>query len=376
MDTVTFDEQTGMWHVHGHPEALRALTDTKTFSSNTMRLIPGFEQEADDGNIIQLDGAEHRKLRQLVSQAFTPKTVAGLEPRIRELTTELLDAADERGTLELVDDLAYPLPVTVIAELLGVPAEDRALFREWADISVGGSTDFTVRDDDGAQEAEVRDQLARLAPMFSYLHAHAAERRRTPREDLLTRLVEAEVDGEHLTDAQVVSFANVLLAAGHITTTLLLGNTVLTLDEHPAEAEEVRADPSLLPSAIEESLRLRTPFNVLARATTTATNLGGTDIPADQLLMIWIRDANRDPRVFTEPDRFDPGRTENPHLSFGRGAHFCLGAPLARLEGRVVLEVLLARYPALRTDRERPPTFLDGSTMTGVRTLPVLTSEN
>jgi len=153
MDTVTFDEQTGMWHVHGHPEALRALTDTKTFSSNTMRLIPGFEEEVADGNIIQLDGAEHRKLRQLVSQAFTPKTVAGLEPRIRELTTELLDAADERGTLELVDDLAYPLPVTVIAELLGVPAEDRALFREWADISVGGSTDFTVRDDDGAQEA-------------------------------------------------------------------------------------------------------------------------------------------------------------------------------------------------------------------------------
>jgi cytochrome P450 len=381
MAAVEFEERSGTWHVHGHPEALAVLTDPGTFSSDTLRLFSDLIDPAvNDGNIVQTDGAAHRTLRGLVSQAFTPRTVADLEPRIRALTGELLDAADERGGLELVADLAYPLPVTVIAELLGVPASDRDLFREWADIVFEDSVDLAVDADldDGAKaeiRGEVQSQLDRLRPMYDYMAGHAAERRRRPRQDLLTRLVEAEVDGERLTDRQIGSFANILLAAGHATTTLLLGNAVLCLDENPAQAAAVRADRSLVPAVIEEAVRLRTPFNVLARATTAETVLGGETLPADRMVLVWLNSTNRDPRVFADPDRFDPGRDPNPHLSFGRGVHFCLGAPLARLEARIVLGMLLDRYPALRTIPDEPPTPLAVTTMTGVSTLPLSTRE-
>lgn len=372
MNSVTYEEQTGIWHVRGHREVTQVLTEQKTFSSATMRLFVG-EDAVDEGNLLQMDGAEHRRMRRLVSSAFTPKTVADLEPRIRELTTELLDAADERGGLELVADLAYPLPVTVIAELLGVPASDRDLFREWADIAVDDSFEVSMKTDDADKRADLKTQTERMAPMYDYIREHAAERRRAPKADLLTRLVEAELDGVRLTDREIGSFAGVLLAAGHITTTLLLGNTVIALDENPAQAARVRADRTLLPGAIEESLRLRTPFNLMARATTTPVRLGDQEIPADSMVLAWVSDANRDERVFTDPGRFDPDRDPNPHLSFGRGAHFCIGAPLARLEGRVVLDLLLDRYPTLRTDPDRRPEFTANTTMTGVRALPLLT---
>jgi hypothetical protein len=376
---VEFDERTGIWQVHGHPEALAVLSDPRTYSSDTLRLFPeAFDASLNEGNIVQADGARHRKLRGLVSQAFTPRTVAELAPRIHALTTGLLDAADERGGLELVADLAYPLPVTVIADLLGVPASDQGLFREWADVMFDESVEVTMTLDDeqkAAAMAEVETQLDRMTPMYEYMGEHAAERRRNPREDLLTRLVVAEVDGERLTDREIASFAGILLAAGHVTTTLLLGNTVLALDENPGQAAAVRADRTTVPAAIEEAVRLRTPFNVVARATTTETTLGGRTIPADQMLMVWLSSANRDRRVFADPDAFDLARDPNPHLSFGRGVHFCLGAPLARLEARVVLGELLDRYPVLRTIPERPPTFLTANTMTGVRELPLATHD-
>ncbi|MFO7250293.1 MAG: cytochrome P450 [Actinomycetes bacterium] len=368
---VAHDPAAGTWNVYGHAEAAEVLGDPETFSSHTLRLMPSPEEEefSAAGFLTQLDPPEHGRLRRLVSSAFTRKVVAALEPRIAALTGELLDAARERGRLELVADLAYPLPVTVIAELLGVPAADRGLFRRWADALLWQDTEISLHKSAERRRAELRDTLGPWRELTAYLAAHAAERRRRPRDDLLTRLVEAEVDGERLPDPQVVGFAALLLLAGHVTTTMLLGNTVLCLAAFPDRQAKVRADRSLVPGAIEESLRLLTPFAVLGRATTRPAVVGGTPIPADALVLVWLAAANRDPRRFPDPDTFDPSRTPNPHLAFGHGVHFCLGAPLARLEGRIALNILLDRVDPLRTDPADPVAFLPVRTMTGVRRL-------
>jgi cytochrome P450 len=374
---VEFDAESGLWNVYGFPEAQELIGDPATFSSDTMRLIPksllpaseGFSTE---GFITQIDPPEHGKLRKLVSSAFTRKIVADLEPRIADLTHELLDAAKERGRLELVTDLAYPLPVIVIAELLGVPSSDRAMFKRWADALFQRDSKISLTEPAEDQSAEMRAVMEPWGEMAGYLADHAAERRARPRADLLTQLVEAEVDGERLPDDQVVNFAIILLLAGHITTTMLLGNTVLCLDAFPEEQDRVRADRASIPAVIEESLRLFTPFAAISRSTTREVALGGVTIPADQLLMVWVAAANRDPRHFPEPDAFDPAREANPHLAFGRGIHFCLGAPLARLEGRVALNILLDRFSRLSSDPDDPVAFIPTPTMTGVRRLPLI----
>jgi cytochrome P450 len=370
---VSFDETLGMWNVHGYPEAVELLSDPKTYSSNTARLLPAMK-DLTDGALTQLDPPEHNKLRKLVSHAFTPKVVAGLENRIADLTNELLDDVAGQGRMELVADLAYPLPVVVIAELLGVPSSDRHLFKKWVDALFENTQQFSMNDSAEEQEARLTDSRQRIEPLIDYLREHTAQRRRVPREDLLTKLVEAEVDGQRLSDVEVVNFANILLIAGHITTTMLLGNTVLCLDAHPDQLARVRADRSLVPHAIEESLRFLSPFAVLGRVTNEEAELGGQRIPADKLLMVWVAAANRDSRQFPNPDVFDISRDPNPQIGFGRGIHFCLGAPLARLEGRVALNILLDRFPAFRTDPERSPVFIPSPQMTGVRMLSMLTN--
>jgi cytochrome P450 len=370
---VSFDRQLGMWNVYGYPEAVELLSDPKTFSSNTARLLPAMK-DLTEGTLTQLDPPQHNKLRKLVSHAFTPKVIAGLETRIAELTNELLDEVSGQGRMELVNALAYPLPVIVIAELLGVPSDDRHLFKKWVDALFEDTQQFSMNDSADEQETVIAEGRQRIQPLLDYLGEHTAQRRRAPREDLLTRLVEAEVDGHRLSDTEVVNFANILLIAGHITTTMLLGNTVLCLDTNRDQLARVRADRSMVPQAIEESLRFLSPFAVLGRVTNEEAELGGQLIPADQLLMVWVAAANRDPRQFPDPDVFDVTRDPNPQLGFGRGIHFCLGAPLARLEGRVAMNILLDRFPALRTDPEQPPVFIPSPNMTGVRSLPILTS--
>jgi cytochrome P450 len=379
---IEFDEEIGAWQVYGHAETLRIISDPKTYSSALMGMfadadvseVTGTEQSTEDlmaGNLVQMDPPDHRKLRSLVSSAFTPKVVADLEPLVAELTHQLLDQAGT-GEIELVRDLAYPLPVTVIADLLGVPSSDQETFRELARVMGENKNEFSLTGMTDEQKQDMYAQFDAARRMSEYIAGHAAERRRQPREDLLTKLVQAEVDGERLSDAEVTNFASLLLFAGHITTTLLIGNTTLCLDANPVAAQRVRADRSLVPTAIEESLRLLTPFAMLARRTTTDVTIAGQHVPANQALLIWIGAANRDARVFTDPNTFDPARDPNPHLAFGRGIHFCLGAPLARLEGRIVLNILLDRYPELRTNPAAPPTFLRAWDMAGVSSLPLV----
>jgi cytochrome P450 len=340
---VHFDDKSQCWHVLGHPETSAVLSTPAVFSSDLTALQP----EQDDlalfqrGNFVRMDPPQHRKLRTLVSQAFTPKVVAGLEPRIAELTTRLLDRAGER--FDLIDALAYPLPVIVIAELLGIPTSDQGLFRRWADVLLGQEID----PDQAVAEASGQ-AVAAVAPtmreMNAYFLDHIRSRRTHPGSDLTSRLVAAEVDGERLADEEIVGFVGLLLIAGHITTTATLGNSVVCFEDNPDAAAEVRADPALLPAAIEEVLRVRTPFPRLGRITTADAEVGGVSIPAGQIVLPWLTAANRDERVFAEPHRFDILRRPNPHLTFGHGIHFCLGAPLARLEARVALGLLLQRY--------------------------------
>ena len=367
---VHFDDKQQCWHVLGHPEAGAVLSDPAVFSSDLTALQP----EQDDlalfqrGNLVRMDPPRHRTLRSLVGQAFTPRVVADLEPRIARLTGQLLDQAGER--FDLVDALAHPLPVIVIADLLGVPTADRGLFRRWADVLLGQEIDPDQALLEAGEQA-VGAVAPVLREMNAYFMDHIRSRRLHPADDLTSRLVRAEVDGERLAYEEIVGFVGLLLVAGHVTTTATLGNSVLALSDAPDAAAEVRADPGLLPLAIEEVLRLRTPFPRLARLTTTEAEVGGVRIPAGQVVLPWLAAANRDGRVFTEPHRLDVHRRPNPHLTFGHGVHFCLGAPLARLEARVALRLLLERYRDIEVAADEPVEQRNPWTMVAVSRLPL-----
>ena len=340
---VSHDPRTGAWSVFRYQDVATVLADHQTFRSDLREVMP-IASDLIEGNILRMDPPRHHRLRSLVSKAFTPTAISHMEGRVAELTEELLDETGGRHQMELVGDLSYPLPVIVIAEMLGVPAEDRAKFREWADALL------TRDSSDPLDTTQLEKARAQLNHFYDYLRGHVARRRVEPRSDVLTDLVAAEIDGERLADSEVVGFATVLLLAGHITTTALLGNAIRCLDEHPEAQAALRADQASIPLAIEEVLRYRSPFALLARATTTEVQLGGKTIPPKQLVMAWILSANHDERQFENPDDFVMDRQPNAHVGFGKGIHFCIGAPLARLEARVALGILLRRYSKLSVD--------------------------
>jgi cytochrome P450 len=340
---VSHDPRTGAWSVFRYQDVATVLADHQAFRSDLREVMP-IASDLIEGNILRMDPPRHHRLRSLVSKAFTPTAISHMDGRVAELTEELLDETGGRHQIELVGDLSYPLPVIVIAEMLGVPAEDRAKFRKWADALL------TRDSSDPLDTTQLEKARAQLNHFYDYLRDHVARRRVEPRSDLLTDLVAAEIDGERLADSEIVGFATVLLLAGHITTTALLGNAIRCLDEHPEAQAALRADQASIPLAIEEVLRYRSPFALLARATTTEVELGGQTIPPKQLVMAWILSANRDERQFENPDDFVMDRQPNAHVGFGKGIHFCIGAPLARLEARVALGILLRRYSHLSVD--------------------------
>ena len=312
------------------------------------------------------DGADHARLRTLVSKAFTPRVIAELRPRVQAIADELLDAAARRGELDAIADLGMPLPIIVIAELLGVPLEARVDLKRWSDALVT-FLDGSIREKGlvGAANACVE--------MRTYMDRLFAERRARPREDLISRLLAAREIDDRLSEDELFASVVLMLAAGHETTTNLIGNGLYTLLRHPGELAKLRARPQSIGSAVEELLRFEPPVTATTRLPMTRAPrawLGREIGPGDEVVLM-LAAANRDPEVFAEPDRLDLARGDNRHLSFGFGAHFCLGAALARLEGQIALGSAVQRFPSMKlvgeTPRWRPGLVLRGFTALPIR---------
>jgi cytochrome P450 PksS len=285
------------------------------------------------------DPPDHGRLRALVSRAFTPQRVEGLRARVEAITGALLDAVQGRETIDLIADFAFPLPVTVIAELLGVPAADRGRFRAWT----------TALMSTPATEAEAGRQRAAGQDFVDYFHDLLAARRAEPQDDLVSALVQVEEAGDRLSPEELVGMMFLLLVAGHETTVNLIANGALALMEHPDQREALRGRPALIGSGVEEMLRYCGPVkHSTARWALEDVEIAGQRIPAGEMVMALLLSANRDEERFPEPDRFDLARSPNKHLAFGAGIHFCLGAPLSRLEAQVATSALFGRWPDLR----------------------------
>jgi cytochrome P450 len=345
------DGETPIWWVTRYEDADAVLLDDERFVRDPRLALPP-EQFAEfaaslpeaiawvDSHMLNRDGDDHRRLRKLVSKAFTPRMIEQLRPRIQAIADELLDPVVADGEMELVSMFAFPLPITVIAELLGVPPEDRDRFREWSDAFVRPALDAAELERFGVQMME----------FVAYLHALFEERRREPGDDLTSALVAVEDGGDTLSEQELSSMVALLIVAGHETTVSLIGNATLALLTHPEQRATVERDPSLLPRAVEELIRYDGPVErTLNRWAAVDVELGGQTIRRGESVIVILGSADRDPERFEEPDTLDlAAQRDSRHLGFGRGSHFCLGAPLARLEAEVALGTLLRRLPGLR----------------------------
>ncbi|MGH2523781.1 MAG: cytochrome P450 [Anaerolineales bacterium] len=355
---VAWSEALCGWLIPRYDDVLATMLDTQHFSSQGRVLavldhLPAglranfrpFENHF-TGGLINADPPNHTRLRALVNKAFTPRTVEQLRPRIQGLVNEMLDAVQSRGKMDLVHDLAYPLPAIVIAEILGAPPETREDFQVWSDgiLAFQGS---------GVVSPEVLEQSQQhLLAMRAFLTELLAERRRQPRDDLLSHLAEAEMEGDRLTPAELLTTCVTLLIAGHETTTNLIASGLYTLLRHPEQMRQLRADPALMPSAVEEMLRFESPLQRNPRRVAEDFEYGGAQLRRGDYVLQMLGAANRDPKVFPNPGQFDITRQPNRHLAFAFGIHFCVGAPLARLEAPIAIGTVLRRLPRLRLAAE------------------------
>jgi cytochrome P450 len=345
---VLYLEPFDFWMIFDYDGVKRTLEDHATFSSAAV--APGSTGKPLDWLIFK-DPPRHGRLRALVACAFTPRVVASLESRIRQISQELLDEHVGRGEMDLAADYSIPLPLMVIAEMLGIPPRNQLQFKRWSDAILNLAETVT-----GSEEAApAAQEFGRTtAEMDVYLKEALSDRQRSPQEDVLSKLAQAEVDGERLTHSEILGFFQLLLLAGSETTINLINNAVLCLLEHPEQLARLRENSELLPVAIEEVLRFRSPLQAVFRQTRCAVQLHGRTIPAGQLVLPVIGSANRDPSHFEEADCFHSARAPNPHLAFGHGIHFCLGASLSRLEARIALADILARLPRMELASDEP----------------------
>jgi cytochrome P450 len=350
---VYYHPQYHFWQVFRYDDVVRVLSDYTSFSSN----FAGGQGGAPlSSSMISMDPPRHRQLRNLVTQAFTPRSVAQLSERITTITNKLLDQVAATGHMDIIDDLTYPLPVIVIAEMLGIPQEDREQFKIWSDAVVGAS-----ESEDGNPQAE----------MSTYFLNMIQQRSRERKDDLISALLDAQIDGQHLNQRELLGFCILLLVAGNETTTNLIGNAILCFDEHPEVMEQLRAEPELLPGAIEEVLRYRSPVQFMYRRVAADVTIRDSQLRAGQMVLAWIGSANRDEAQFPDPDYFDIRRTPNRHMAFGHGIHFCLGAPLARLEAKIALTLLLERFDEIQRVRSVPLEATGSDIVYGVKHLPI-----
>jgi cytochrome P450 len=353
--------------VAGYDDAVTILHDHERFTSS-QKLNPNFDQQertlfAGAETVLFSDPPNHTRLRRLVSRAFTPKRIRDLGPRIRELTQTLLDRAARKGELEVMSDLATPLPVMVIAEMLGVAPAQYEQFKHWSD--------RIVESDNTPPGMPLPDATKQAAEELRSFFANEIERRRSdPGEDLVSALVAAHDETEALSADELRAFVILLLLAGNETTTNLIGNGMLALGRNPDQIALLRGDPSLMPRAVEEMLRYDGPVQSTVRHNHEPVEVGGALIAPETMVFVILAAANRDPAHFSDPDAFDITREPSAHLAFGDGIHYCLGAALARLEGAIAFSSMLERFPRLRlTEAEAPPKYKGSYFLRGLSSL-------
>jgi cytochrome P450 len=314
-----------------------------------------------------LDPPDHTRLRGLVSKAFVPRVVKALEPDITAMVKGLLDTVGPAGHLDAIADLAYPLPVAVICRLLGVPLEDEPEFSRASALLAQNLDPFITLTGEAPDGAERRQEAGRW--LREYLHGLVDVRRGAPREDLISGLIAAEEGGDHLTEDEIVATCNLLLIAGHETTVNLIANAVQAMLRQPSQWRALAADPSRAGAVVEETMRYDPPVQLVMRIASEDMTIGDRPIPKGDTMLLLIAGAHRDPSVADRPDEFDPDRKSIRHLGFGKGPHFCLGAPLARLEASIALSAVTARFPDARLAGE--PVYKPNVTLRGLASLPV-----
>jgi cytochrome P450 len=365
-EPVAYDEVRQMWHVFRYNEAEKVLSDHKRFSSDRSFLVQQRENVSLQKytSLIGIDPPKHRELRLIMAQAFTPATIQQSEPHIRHIAADLTRQGLEKQELEVVKDIAYPLPVLTLGHLLGLPREDSQQLKAWADRLVAGNFE-TI-----GQFARERHRIT--LEMADYFKKLLAQRRIHPHNDLLSMLLCAREQGKKLEEDDLIAFCILLLIAGHETTTCLIGNIMLCLHQNPGIWTQLQHNKALIPAAIEEIMRYYAPLKAITRVTMEEVTLGTQTIAARQPICAWVGSANRDERQFADPDNIVLDREGVRHLSFGYGIHSCLGAALARLETKVVLELLLASISTFYCAPETNLEPLDSLMLYGVKQLPIV----
>jgi cytochrome P450 len=359
----------GFWVLTRYEDVVASLRDPRLIKEPIASFVAarfGAPLPAMGLSMLDRDPPDHTRLRSLVSKAFTPKVIEGLRPRIQQIVDGLLADAEAKGSMDLIEEFAYPIPVNVICEMLGVPVEDHEQFKGWS-LDIARGLDLIMMGPDselGQRSVAARHGLA------EYFHGLIALRRVAPRADLLSALIAAEEAGDKLSENELLATCILILIAGHETTVNLIGNGTLALLRHPDQLRRLRENPALIGTAVEELLRYDGPVQRTARIPSEDLVIAGQKIPAGDMVMPFIGAADRDPAQFPEPDRLDITRAENRHIAFGLGIHFCLGAPLARVEGQIAINTLVRRFPklALATDT---PQFRQSLTLRGLQSLPV-----
>ncbi len=355
---VRWDPRWSVWVITGYHECASALHDDRITASRFLIDPDWLPEEARSRitpvlaalqrQMLFVDGKDHARLRSLANKAFTPRVVEGMRAGIQSLVDRLLEKPSRDGAMDVVAELAHPLPVTVIGQLLGVPEADNPRLKRWSD-------DFAAFLDGSSLTTETTPGALRsIGEFMDYFRVLTLERRGASYTDLLQGLVEAELEGDRLSEDELLANCVLLLAAGHETTTNLIANGILALLKHPDQLDALRANPTLIASAVNELLRFESPVQNTERRAARDVELGGVWIAADQAMLIVLGAANRDPAAFAEPDRLNIGRTGPAHLAFGYGAHFCLGAALARLEGQIAIGTVVQRFPRLRLVDQSP----------------------
>jgi cytochrome P450 len=358
-DPVHWSEVMQVWVLTRYDDVFAVLRDHQRFSSERTRANNPFVRQMEEyrqasgplgtaPTMLSLDPPAHTRLRNLVNKAFTPRVVEQIRPHIRDLATELFDALPDPGAMDVIEHLAVPLPVTVIAEVLGVPASDRDRFKDW-------STNIASTLGGPFQPAEALERAQKSSlELADYFRGQIELRRSRPREDLLSALVAAEEQGDLLSEDEMISTCILLLLAGNETTTNLIGNGMLALLEHQDQLAKLEADLSLLPAAIDEMLRYDSPAQMTSRIVANDLEFQGKEMRQGQVVLAVLGAANHDPQHFSEPDRFDIARPASRNLAFGHGIHYCIGAPLALAEAQTAFEMLLRRWPRPRAAFETP----------------------